>query len=76
MEEDLHIDASLSRNDTTDMCSSDGAAEQHTKTVKLEIQIYKIRTNEYMVDMQRLSGDSFLYIDVCANLMLRLQAIK
>lgn len=74
MEEDSN-ELSASRNDTADMCS-DGTASETAKTVKLEIQVYKIRTNEFMVDMQRLSGDSFLYIDVCANLMLRLQAAK
>ena len=42
------------------------------KSVKFELQVYRVRQHEYVVDMQLLAGDLYLHVDVCANLLSRL----
>lgn len=37
--------------------------------LKFECQMYKVRDDEYMIDVQRLSGDLFLYMDVAGRLL-------
>lgn len=37
-------------------------------TVKFEIQIYKLRPGCYVVDMQRLEGHVYHFLDVCGEL--------
>jgi len=45
--------------------------QQHTveAELKFECQMYKIREDEYMIDIQRLTGDLFLYMDVAGRLL-------
>jgi hypothetical protein len=37
-------------------------------TVKFEIQIYKLRPGCYVIDMQRLEGHVYHYLDLCGEL--------
>lgn len=41
--------------------------------IKFEVQIYKVREGEYLVDFQRIAGDLFLYLDVCADVLFSLR---
>jgi Kinase associated domain 1 len=38
------------------------------KIVKFEIQIYKTRPGSYIVDIQRLEGHVYSFLDVCGEL--------
>mmetsp|Transcript_16451 Transcript_16451/g.41028 ORF Transcript_16451/g.41028 Transcript_16451/m.41028 type:complete len:464 (-) Transcript_16451:952-2343(-) len=46
--------------------SSGGATEIE---LKFECQMYKVRDDEYMIDVQRICGDLFLYMDVTGRLL-------
>ncbi|GAB4817310.1 hypothetical protein N2152v2_004356 [Parachlorella kessleri] len=41
--------------------------------IKFEVQLYKVRDQEYILDLQRLSGGLFLYMDLCGNLLSTLR---
>ncbi|XP_051115935.1 SNF1-related protein kinase catalytic subunit alpha KIN10-like [Andrographis paniculata] len=42
--------------------------------VKFELQLYKTSEVEYLLDLQRLSGPVFLFLDFCAFFMMKLGA--
>jgi len=46
---------------------SHSASEGHV--LKFEVQIYKARDGEYVVDFQRLQGELFLFMDLCSKLL-------
>jgi len=50
--------------------------DQSQRIVKLEIQVYKSRDADCLLDIQRLSGELFLFMDVCWRLLgeLRMSA--
>ncbi|KAK9829879.1 hypothetical protein WJX72_008401 [[Myrmecia] bisecta] len=39
------------------------------RIVKFEMQMYKMRDGEYSVDIQRLQGELFLFMDLCGSLL-------
>jgi Kinase associated domain 1 len=41
-------------------------------TLKFEVQIYRVRTHTYLIDVQKLSGHLYLFLDLCADLIGRL----
>ncbi|XP_011072805.1 SNF1-related protein kinase catalytic subunit alpha KIN10 isoform X1 [Sesamum indicum] len=43
--------------------------------VKFEMQLYKTSDVEYLLDLQRLSGPVFLFLDFCAFFMMRLDVL-
>ncbi|XP_057805129.1 SNF1-related protein kinase catalytic subunit alpha KIN10-like [Salvia miltiorrhiza] len=49
---------------------------QPSSAVKFEIQLYKTSEVEYVLDLQRLSGPVFLFLDFCAYFMMRLDFIS
>ncbi|KAG6382832.1 hypothetical protein SASPL_157450 [Salvia splendens] len=49
---------------------------QPSSAVKFEIQLYKTSEVEYVLDLQRLSGPVFLFLDFCAYFMMRLEFIS
>lgn len=38
-------------------------------TVKFEAQMYKVREEEYVIDIQRLEGELYLFMDVCGRVL-------
>ncbi|KAG6401775.1 hypothetical protein SASPL_138640 [Salvia splendens] len=60
-------------NGTTSI-STNGS--QPSSAVKFEIQLYKTSEVEYVLDLQRLSGPVFLFLDFCAYFMMRLEFIS
>ena len=38
------------------------------------VQLYRVRDGEYAVDVQRLSGDVLVFLDVCGGLVASLKA--
>ncbi|KAL8457509.1 hypothetical protein ACS0TY_035392 [Phlomoides rotata] len=45
---------------------------QPPSVVKFEIQLYRTSDVEYLLDLQRVSGPVFLFLDFCAYFMVRL----
>jgi 5'-AMP-activated protein kinase catalytic alpha subunit len=41
--------------------------------IKFECQMYKVRDDEYMIDIQRLSGDLFLYLELVGRVMTEMR---
>jgi 5'-AMP-activated protein kinase catalytic alpha subunit len=39
-----------------------------------EVQLYRVRDGEYAVDVQRISGDVLVFLDVCGGLVASLKA--
>ncbi|KAL2493018.1 SNF1-related protein kinase catalytic subunit alpha KIN10 [Abeliophyllum distichum] len=46
---------------------------QTQTVVKFEIQLYKTSDDKYLLDLQRLSGPQFLFLDFCAIFMMQLE---
>ncbi|CAG9461583.1 unnamed protein product [Pedinophyceae sp. YPF-701] len=44
-----------------------------THEVKLELQLYRTREGEYVVDLQLVRGEFFLFIDVCSAVLRELR---
>lgn len=42
--------------------------------VKFEIQLYKTRDDKYLLDLQRISGPQFLFLDFCSVLIMQLES--
>ncbi|KAG6404004.1 hypothetical protein SASPL_136238 [Salvia splendens] len=49
---------------------------QPSSAVKFEIQLYKTSEVEYVLDLQRLSGPVFIFLDLCAYFMMQLEFIS
>lgn len=45
------------------------------RTVKFELQLYKMREEKYLLDMQRLEGAQFIFLDLAAALLAALRVI-
>ncbi|KAI3454706.1 hypothetical protein Pfo_011369 [Paulownia fortunei] len=54
------------------MTSTNANVSQQQCVVKFEMQLYKTSDVEYLLDLQRLSGPVFLFLDFCAFFMMRL----
>ncbi|KAK6148576.1 hypothetical protein DH2020_019488 [Rehmannia glutinosa] len=52
--------------------STNANVSQQQYVVKFEMQLYKTSEVEYLLDLQRLSGPVFLFLDFCAFFMMRL----
>ncbi|EPS67062.1 hypothetical protein M569_07713, partial [Genlisea aurea] len=55
-----------------DVTSSAGNVPQAHHLVKFEIQLYKTGDAEHLLDIQRLSGPIFLFLDFCASFLKQL----
>uniref|UniRef100_A0A5B6ZB81 non-specific serine/threonine protein kinase n=1 Tax=Davidia involucrata TaxID=16924 RepID=A0A5B6ZB81_DAVIN len=40
--------------------------------VKFEVQLYKTREDKYLLDLQRVTGPQFLFLDLCATFFIQL----
>jgi len=56
---------------TAENRDSDVAADE--MVLKFECQMYKSRDDEYLVDVQRLSGDAFIYMDIVSKLIVEMR---
>ncbi|MED6131571.1 SNF1- protein kinase catalytic subunit alpha kin10 [Stylosanthes scabra] len=43
--------------------------------VKFEVQLYKTREEKYLLDLQRLQGPQFLFLDLCAAFLAQLRVL-
>ncbi|GFZ17594.1 SNF1 kinase homolog 10 [Actinidia rufa] len=44
--------------------------------VKFEMQLYKTREENYLLDLQRVSGPQFVFLDLCAAFLMQLGALN
>lgn len=44
-------------------------------TVKFEVQLYKTREEKYLLDLQRVQGPQFLFLDLCAAFLAQLRVL-
>mmetsp|Transcript_2344 Transcript_2344/g.7017 ORF Transcript_2344/g.7017 Transcript_2344/m.7017 type:complete len:506 (-) Transcript_2344:768-2285(-) len=51
----------------------DGAPTTRERLLKFEVQMYRLREGEYVVDFQRLHGELFLFMDLCSTLFCSLR---
>lgn len=42
-------------------------------SVKLGLQLYKVMEDQYLLDVKRLDGDIFPFMDVCSTLLCELK---
>ncbi|KAL1824484.1 hypothetical protein ACET3Z_011262 [Daucus carota] len=51
------------------------AAVRSPSVVKFEVQLYKTREDKYLLDLQRVQGPQFLFLDVCAAFLSQLRVL-
>lgn len=47
--------------------------KQGKPRIKIGIQLYKTPRNRFVMDVQKLSGEMFPFLDVCSSLMAELR---
>lgn len=58
-----------------------GAEMEHPKrrddrdVVKFEVQLYKTKEDKYLLDLQRVQGPHFLFLDLCASFLAELRVL-
>ncbi|KAI3824075.1 hypothetical protein L1987_05522 [Smallanthus sonchifolius] len=53
---------------------TDGALTS-PNVVKFEVQLYKTREDKYLLDLQRIQGPQFLFLDLCAAFLAQLRVL-
>jgi Kinase associated domain 1 len=48
---------------------SNGSRHAQRRLIRFEVQIYRARSQQYLVDVQRLEGPLYLYFDLCSELL-------
>ncbi|XP_018488830.1 SNF1-related protein kinase catalytic subunit alpha KIN10 [Raphanus sativus] len=59
-------DSSIIENDS---------AVRSPNVVKFELQLYKTRDDKYLLDLQRVQGPQFLFLDLCAAFLAQLRVL-
>ncbi|XP_043718756.1 SNF1-related protein kinase catalytic subunit alpha KIN10-like [Telopea speciosissima] len=60
--------------DESAIVENDGVSRQ-TNVVKFELQLYKTREEKYLLDLQRVNGPQFLFLDLCAAFLAQLRVL-
>ena len=59
-----------------DAASGNGSAHEASGQLKFEVQVYRVRSQCYLLDVQRLEGHLYLFLDLCAALICRLHLLS
>ncbi|KAL4577282.1 hypothetical protein LXL04_013388 [Taraxacum kok-saghyz] len=51
------------------------SASTSPNVVKFEVQLYKTREEKYLLDLQRVSGPQFLFLELCAAFLAQLRVL-
>lgn len=54
--------------------NSDASPTVSGKVIKFEVQIYRLKTHQYVIDVQRLEGHLYLYLDLTSDLLSIMRA--
>ncbi|KAM7520700.1 hypothetical protein LguiB_019662 [Lonicera macranthoides] len=60
--------------DESTIIESDGITK-YPNVVKFEVQLYKTRDDKYLLDLQRVQGPQFLFLDLCAAFLAQLRVL-
>ncbi|CAI9276958.1 unnamed protein product [Lactuca saligna] len=60
--------------DELTIVENDGALTS-PNVVKFEVQLYKTREDKYLLDLQRIQGPQFLFLDLCAAFLAQLRVL-
>uniref|UniRef100_A0A1S3X166 non-specific serine/threonine protein kinase n=1 Tax=Nicotiana tabacum TaxID=4097 RepID=A0A1S3X166_TOBAC len=73
---DFHSMASNHMNDDHFISNATALSThfQPQTAVKFEMQLYKTPDDKYLLDLQRISGPQFLFLDFCAVFIMQLEA--
>ncbi|KAF5188332.1 Snf1-related protein kinase catalytic subunit alpha kin10, partial [Thalictrum thalictroides] len=61
--------------DESAIVESDGVGMRSPNVVKFEVQLYKTREEKYLLDLQRVNGPQFLFLDLCAAFLAQLRVL-
>ncbi|KAF1859962.1 hypothetical protein Lal_00028146 [Lupinus albus] len=50
-------------------------AVSKSNVIKFEVQLYKTREEKYLLDLQRVQGPQFLFLDLCAAFLAQLRVL-
>jgi 5'-AMP-activated protein kinase catalytic alpha subunit len=60
--------------DDSTIVENDGVIKPPS-VVKFEVQLYKTREEKYLLDLQRIHGPQFLFLDLCAAFLAQLRVL-
>ncbi|KAF4390793.1 hypothetical protein G4B88_015683 [Cannabis sativa] len=60
--------------DESTIIETDGVMKT-PNVVKFEVQLYKTREEKYLLDLQRVQGPQFLFLDLCAAFLAQLRVL-
>lgn len=64
------------QDDSTGVIEADGInCRSPPNVVKFEVQLYKAREEKYLLDLQRVQGPHFLFLDLCADFLAQLRVL-
>ncbi|GAB2282481.1 SNF1- protein kinase catalytic subunit alpha kin10 [Dionaea muscipula] len=55
--------------------SKDGILRPPSNVVKFEVQLYRTREEKYLLDLQRVQGPQFVFLDLCAAFLAQLRVL-
>ncbi|XP_073273022.1 SNF1-related protein kinase catalytic subunit alpha KIN10-like [Primulina huaijiensis] len=61
--------------DDSAIIENDGVVRSAANVVKFEVQLYKTREDKYLLDLQRVHGPQFLFLDLCAAFLAQLRVL-
>jgi 5'-AMP-activated protein kinase catalytic alpha subunit len=86
METDMDVEQAAARNEATGpMQIIDGAGELSVSVpdlstneyaVKIGLTLYKVQQNIYLLDFQKMTGDAFSFMTLCANIITELKTLS
>ncbi|KAK7266463.1 hypothetical protein RIF29_19107 [Crotalaria pallida] len=72
------VDSSVHNNNHyfgNDSSIIENDAVSKSNVVKFEVQLYKTREEKYLLDLQRVQGPQFLFLDLCAAFLAQLRVL-
>ncbi|XP_048433926.1 SNF1-related protein kinase catalytic subunit alpha KIN10-like isoform X2 [Pyrus x bretschneideri] len=60
--------------DESSIIENDGVMKM-SNVVKFEVQLFKTREEKYLLDLQRVQGPQFLFLDLCAAFLAQLRVL-
>jgi 5'-AMP-activated protein kinase, catalytic alpha subunit len=57
-------------------CRWQPSPQQPQEVVKIGLQLYKVQQHIYLLDFQRLDGNAFTYMNLCARIITELKTLS
>jgi 5'-AMP-activated protein kinase catalytic alpha subunit len=55
--------------------TKDNESGVESNVLKFEVQLFKLREEKYMLDLQRLEGPTYLFADLCSAFLAELRVV-